>query len=47
MRREARKNENKRNLNEMIIKYAGTGIAILAVIVLGLLIYSKNLNKGC
>ena len=45
MRREARKNENKRNLNEMIIKYAGTGIAILAVIVLGLLIYSKNLNK--
>lgn len=39
--------ENRNNQEELtmkIIKYSGIGIAILAVIVLGLLIYSKNLN---
>lgn len=45
MRRNIRKKNNQDDeLNMKIIKYSGIGIAILAVIVFGLLIYSKNLN---
>lgn len=42
MRREMRK--NKEEMNVKIIKYSGIAVAILAVIVLGILIYSKKLN---
>lgn len=46
MRRDVRKRNNQEDeLNIKIIKYSSIGIAILAVIVFGLLIYSKNLNK--
>ena len=46
MRRDIRKKNNQDDeLNMKIIKYSGIGIAILAVIVFGLLIYSKNLNN--
>ena len=45
MRRDMRKKSNQDDeLNMKIIKYSGIGIAILAVIVFGLLIYSKSLN---
>lgn len=45
MRRDVRKRNNQdEELNIKIIRYSGIGIAILAVIVFGLLIYSKNLN---
>lgn len=45
MRRDVRKRNNQDDeLNTRIIKYSGIGISILAVIVFGLLIYSKNLN---
>lgn len=45
MRRDVRKkNYQDDELNIKIIKYSGIGIAILAVIVFGLLIYSKSLN---
>ena len=45
MRRDVRKRNNQDNeLSIKIIKYSGIGIAILAVIVFGLLIYSKSLN---
>lgn len=45
MRRNIRKKNNQDDeLNMKIIKYSGMGIAILAVILFGLLIYSKNLN---
>ena len=42
MRREMRKNKEKMNIK--IIKYSGITVAILTVIVLGILIYSKKLN---
>ena len=45
MRRDVRKRHNQEDLNVKIIKYAAIGVAILAVIVFGLLIYSKNLNE--
>ncbi len=45
MRRNVRKRNNEDDeLNIKIIKYSGIGIAILAIIVFGLLIYSKSLN---
>ena len=46
MRRDIRGRRNQQDdlLNEKIIKYTGIGFAIIAVIVAGLLIYSKNLN---
>ena len=45
MRRDVRKRSNQDDeLNIKIIKYSGIGVAILAVIVFGLLIYSKSLN---
>ncbi len=45
MRRDVRKRNNQdEELSMKIIKYSGIGVVILAVIVLGLLIYSKNLN---
>lgn len=45
MRRNVRKRNNENDeLSIKIIKYSGIGIAILAIIVFGLLIYSKNLN---
>lgn len=45
MRRDIRKRNNQEDeLNMKIIKYSGIGIAILAIIVFGLLIYSKSLN---
>ena len=43
MRREMKKNKEKMNIK--IIKYSGITIAILAVIVFGILIYSKKLNN--
>ena len=49
MRRDSRKNNNRGNKNNSIenevIKYVGIGVIILSIIVIGLLIYSKNLNK--
>ena len=46
MRRDVRiRNNQDDELNIKIIKYSSIGIAILAVIVFALLIYSKNLNK--
>ena len=45
MRRDIRNRNNQDDeLNMKIIKYSGIGITILAVIVFGLLIYSKRLN---
>ena len=45
MRRDIKKKRKQADeLNMKIIKYSGIGITILAVIVFGLLIYSKNLN---
>lgn len=45
MRRDIRNRINQDDdLNIKIIKYSGIGIAILAVIVFGLLVYSKSLN---
>lgn len=45
MRRDMRKKSSQDDeLNMKIIKYSGIGSAILAVIVFGLLIYSKSLN---
>lgn len=45
MRRDIRRRNNQEDeLNMKIIKYSGIGIAVLAVIVFGLLIYSKSLN---
>lgn len=45
MRRDVRKRNNQDDeLSLKIIKYSGIGIAILAVIVFALLIYSKSLN---
>ena len=45
MKRDIKKKRKQANeLNMKIIKYSGIGITILAVIVFGLLIYSKNLN---
>lgn len=45
MRRDVRKtNYQDDELNIKIIKYSAIGIAILAIIVFGLLIYSKSLN---
>ena len=46
MRRDVRKRNNQdEELNIKIIRYSGIGIAVLAVIVFALLIYSKNLNN--
>lgn len=46
MRRDVRKRNNENDeLSIKIIKYSGIGIAILAIIVFVLLIYSKNLNN--
>lgn len=46
MRRDLRKSQKQYDeLNMKIIKYSGLGVTILAVIVFGLLIYSKNLNN--
>lgn len=45
MRRDVRKRNNQDDdLSMKIIKYSGIGVAILAVIVFALLIYSKSLN---
>ena len=45
MRRDMRNRNNKGDvLNEKVIKYAIIGASILTIIILGLLIYSKNLN---
>lgn len=45
MRRNVGKINNQDDeLNTKIIKYSGIGISIIAIIVLGLLLYSKNLN---
>lgn len=47
MRRDVRKIKNHSDdLNIKIIKYSGIGVAVLAVIVFGILIYSKSLNDG-
>lgn len=47
MRRENRRNVNlpKDDMSMKIIKYAGIGVGILAIIVFGLLLYSRNLNE--
>lgn len=45
MRRDMKNRNNKGDvLNEKVIKYAIIGVSILTIIILGLLIYSKNLN---
>ena len=44
MRRKLRKNDNNKSVSDKIIMYSGIGVTILAVIVIGLLIYSKSLN---
>ena len=45
MRRDMRNRNNKGDvLNEKVIKYAIIGVSILTIIILGLLIYSKNFN---
>lgn len=44
MRRERRINTKNDDMSMRIIKYASIGVAILAVIVFGLLLYSKSLN---
>lgn len=44
MRRDVRR-KNQEDLSVKIIKYSAIGVAILAVIVAALLIYSKNLNE--
>lgn len=47
MRRDVRKRNNQSDdLNMKIIKYSGIGVAVLAVIVFGILIYSKSLKDG-
>ena len=47
MRRDVRKRNNQSDdLNMKIIKYSGIGVAVLAVIVFGIIIYSKSLNDG-
>lgn len=45
MRRDVIKNNQNDELSIKIIKYSSIGIAILAVIVFGLLIYTKSLNE--
>lgn len=46
MRRDVRKRNNQSDdLNMKIIKYSGIGVGVIAIIVLGIIIYSKNLNK--
>ena len=45
MRRDVRKRNNQEDISVKIIKYSAIGVAILAVIVVALLIYSKNLNE--
>ena len=44
MRRNSRKREPK-SLSDKIILYCGIGVAILSIIVLGLLLYSRNLSE--
>lgn len=44
MRRDVRRRHGQDDLSGKIIKYSAIGVAILAVIVFALLIYSKNLN---
>ena len=45
MRRDARNRNNREELlDTKIVKYAIIGVSVLTIIVLGLLIYSKNLN---
>ena len=44
MRRDVRR-KNQEDLSSKIIKYSAIGVAILAVIVFAILIYSKNLNE--
>lgn len=45
MRRESRKNSHDDYLNNKLIKYTGTALVILSIIVFGIFIYSKNLNN--
>lgn len=45
MRRNVRKKYEDENLNIKIIKYSSVAVAILAIIVFALLIYSKSLNE--
>ena len=45
MRRNVRRKNNDDELNMKIIKYTGIGLGILAIIVIVLLIYSRNLNN--
>lgn len=47
MRRDVRKRNNQSDdLNMKIIKYSGIGVAVLAVIVFGILIYTKSMDDG-
>lgn len=45
MRRNSRKKE-KKSVSDKIIMYSGIGVAILAIIVVALLVYSKNLSDN-
>lgn len=44
MRRNARMKREGKSLSDKIILYSGIGVALLTVIVIGLLVYSKNLS---
>ena len=44
MRRNSRKREPK-SLSDKIILYCGIGVAILSIVVIGLLLYSRNLSE--
>ena len=44
-REERRKNLQKKSFSDKMIIYCSVGVAILTAILIGLLIYSKNLSK--
>lgn len=47
MRRDSRKrNDEEKSLSDKIIMYSAIGVGILAVIVIALIIYSKNLSDN-
>lgn len=46
MRRDSRNSKQLKNIDNRIIIYTAMGVALLAVIVFGLLIYSKSLNES-
>lgn len=45
MRRKERRNLQKKSFSDKMIIYCSVGVAILTAILIGLLIYSKNLSN--